>query len=616
MGFEAYTRDDCGTEVVPECEDEWQQWVSASRTRNWCLQDPLLDWLNLYGEERGFERDPEPDPRTDFQAFIFRQGHAFEAAVVAHIETLEQVCRLEGGAKWTMSLDACRETFEAMARGEPVIHQGVLRNPENRTYGAADLLVRSDVLRRLFPDAISANEAFIGAPGLGASDWHYRVVDIKFTGLKLDRLWHAANGHLPYMAQTFIYNEALARIQGYLPPNSYLLGRGWEKGTHDGRSTSCIDRLAPVFHDRLVRDQPLREIVGEAVEWIRRLRYEGADWDPRIQTCIRELRPNPGNGQNEPWHRAVSQLANEREDVTLAWQVGLPGRELALSAGVERWTDPRFTAALASVKGAYVPVLDRMLAINRDADAPAIWPDRITRTANTWGVSQGIEFYVDFETVSNLNDDFTRIPDQNGQPLIFMIGCGHLEDGEWKFACFIARDLNVESEADIVEDWLEHMESVRTRVASQVESPLVFHWSPAETASFSGLKSARMRSPKRSLEWQEPHWFDFLNEVMKKEPVIVRGPMGFGLKTVARSLKAHELIETEWKDGITDGLGAMVAAWWCADEARCLGCGLGDIELMHDLCSSVEERQDVRTYNEVDCKVMMETVRELRKRVA
>ena len=38
-------------------------------------------------------------------------------------------------------------------------------------------------------------------------------------------------------------------------------------------------------------------------------------------------------------------------------------------------------------------------------------------------------------------------------------------------------------------------------------------------------------------------------------------PMGFGLKTVARSMKHHGLIETDWHDGVTDGLGAMVAAW-------------------------------------------------------
>ena len=103
----------------------------------------------------------------------------------------------------------------------------------------------------------------------------------------------------------------------------------------------------------------------------------------------------------------------------------------------------------------------------------------------------------------------------------------------------------------------------------------------------------------------EPNWFDFPNRVTKKEPVIVPGPMGFGLKTVARSLKQHGLIETDWPDGVTDGLGAMVAAWWCSDEATVLGCSLADVGLM----------AEVSAYNEVDCRVMMEAVRCLRGRV-
>ncbi|MEP6871116.1 MAG: hypothetical protein ABI939_04615 [Anaerolineaceae bacterium] len=82
--------------------------------------------------------------------------------------------------------------------------------------------------------------------------------------------------------------------------------------------------------------------------------------------------------------------------------------------------------------------------------------------------------------------------------------------------------------------------------------------------------------------------------------------MGFGLKTVACSLNAHGLIQTEWPDGVTDGLGAMAAAWWCADAAKMQGCSLADVELM----------SEVSAYNEVDCKVMMEAVGYLRERVA
>ena len=88
---------------------------------------------------------------------------------------------------------------------------------------------------------------------------------------------------------------------------------------------------------------------------------------------------------------------------------------------------------------------------------------------------------------------------------------------------------------------------------------------------------------------------------MRREPVVVRGALGFGLKPVAKALHSHGLIETLWGDGPTDGLGAMVGAWWC-EQAR-EGKTLRDLDLMSEI---------VR-YNEVDCRVMMEVVRYLRE---
>src|SRR3990172_1270313 len=166
MSFDAYTTDDEGVVHQPLAR-VWTRWVSASRTRNWCLDNTLQDWLQRYGEVAGFTRDPELDARTDFRQFIFDKGHQFEAEVVELLHERVGVVAIDCGDWSTQSLDACRQTFEAMARGEPIIHQGVLWNPANETYGAADLLVRSDVLRSLFPDALSEAEAVEGAAGLG-----------------------------------------------------------------------------------------------------------------------------------------------------------------------------------------------------------------------------------------------------------------------------------------------------------------------------------------------------------------------------------------------------------------------------------------------------------------
>src|SRR6185295_9724241 len=114
-------------------------------------------------------------------------------------------------------LTCAQQTWQAMAGGTEAIAQAVLWNPETRTYGAADLLMRSDVLARLFPSSLTSAIGAESAPHIAGAAWHYRVVDIKFTTLDLLRDGHAGSSHRDYMAQVWLYNEALGRLQGMTP---------------------------------------------------------------------------------------------------------------------------------------------------------------------------------------------------------------------------------------------------------------------------------------------------------------------------------------------------------------------------------------------------------------
>ena len=609
MGRDALTHADDGSPAIANGALAWSEWVSASATRNFAIDDPILDWLDLYGEALGFVRDdrrPGYDERTDFTAFVLRQGGRFEAAVVALLRERLGIVRIAVQGSDTRRLDFAEETFAAMQRGVPAIHQGVLWDAEHRTYGAPDLLVRSDVLYDLFPGTLTSEEARRAAPALGGP-WHYRVVDIKVTTLEFDRHWHLANsGSSPaYKAQLYIYNRALGRLQGWTPPVSYLLGRSWKKGSGDNilRGEGCFDRLAPIQQAGTVaKGVPLQTLVRQATNWVRRVRQEGECWTVEPAPSVPELYPDMGNTADGPWHFAKREIADRIGELTLLWQVGAGKRRAAHAQGIFDWRDPRVTPDVVGVSGENLaPRLAALLDVNRSADGPPVWPQRVRAGEEHWRQEPRLEFYVDYETVSDLADDFSQLPKRGGQPLIFMIGCGHIEDGVWRFESFVADGITEESEAAIIDAWFAHMRTVKARLDPDGPEPPVIHWSHAERSSLSeAYNSARNRQPHRG--WRDPFWFDFLNEVVRKEPVVIRGALGFGLKHVARALYQHGLIETCWEDGPSDGLGAMVGAWWCAEEARRSGCRMDQLQLM----------QEIARYNEVDCRVMMECVRYLR----
>lgn len=634
MGIEAITNRDDGSAIdIPHSYKDWEAWVSAGRTRNWMMQDPLLDWLQLHGESQDYlpkEGMEGYNEDLDFIRFIFERGNEFEAGILRLFQRDHEVVTIANHYEEIRSLEKASETFEALNAGVPIVYQGVLWDAQNLTYGSPDFLVRSDILSSLFPDSVSEEEASFPARDLGVGDLHYLVVDTKFTTLHLNsRGTELANGSSApaYKAQLYIYNRMLGRLQGYEPPWSFLLGRGWElrRGKETYRGSNAMELLGPIPQAGTVANGVLiADAVEDALRWVRRVRREGGDWQILPDPSVPELYPNMGNvddagmmfdvaaSELEPgaesenfgarWIAVKKWLAAELKELTQLWQVGVAKRNAAHASGIFRWNQPGVSPDSLGVTGdKLAPTLADMLTVNT-ADGPLVLPTRIVKTRDEWHASSALEFYVDFEFCSDLNDDFSQLPDKGGQPLIFMVGCGHMENAEWCFRSFVVHCLDEEEELRVIREWLEHMSEVRDRLDPANTTPRLIHWSNAEvTALENAYNSARARHGD-SADWPDLGWYDFLTRVMREEPVVIRGALGFGLKAVANAMHAQGLIETSWDDSPVDGLGAMVGAWRCDRAARNQGISMSELPLM----------KEITRYNEIDCKVMMEIVSYLR----
>ena len=320
MGIKALTHRDDGTEiVVPLSTEDWRSWVSAGRTRNWMLRDPLLDWLQLHGKSRNFVPSQELsgyDRNQDFMEFIFEKGREFEAGILRLLQGRYEVAILAADYRDILSLRKAEETFAAMQAGVPVIHQGVLWDAHNLNYGAPDFLVRSDVLREMFPEELTEAEGSFSAPGLGNEGWHYRVVDTKFTTLHLNASGEVGNdGSAPaYKAQIYVYNRMLGRLQGFEPPASFLLARGWQqrRGRETYRGSSAFERLGPVLQSGAVANGiPIAAEVERALQWIRRVREEGSGWQLSPEPSVPELYPNMSNSDDGDMNIDVSPIELE-----------------------------------------------------------------------------------------------------------------------------------------------------------------------------------------------------------------------------------------------------------------------------------------------------------------
>ena len=624
--------------------------MPITKTRNWVMHDPLLDWLDLYGEANDFRPDSADDTyigEADFAQFIAEKGVQFEACIMGHLNDrfrLAGVGEIDRPTEETMfarSQASVQRTMSAMHSGKTAIGQATLWNWKSEVYGAVDLLVRSDYLH-LVCENLAPFDATVSAPELG-QPYHYVAVDIKFRNFKLASNSEADNTAEPHKVQLCLYNEALGLMQGYRPKTAYFVGRGWEKGSGDNhiKVRNCLHTLISVtfpLQPQHGKKPPIdwASIGMEAVAWIRRVREEGASWKA-IPPSIPELRPNMKNRKDSPWHKAKSEIAEAIGEPTKIWQIGLDRRDQLVAAGHGDCSAKGFDISV--VAGSATDTDSRvrtMVSINRDQSGIDFYPSVIPWNREEWAAPQTLEFFVDFETTSNLDDDFSRLPEQGGQPLIFMIGCAHFtpvdpndynngtdwildpQRREWNFKVFCTPDLTEESERTIILDWYSYMRATAESINGSHQSPRVYHWSPAETRTYSLGSDSAFERHLRPTGWPDINWYDFLGRVVKPsktaDALFVKGAWGFGLKSIAKALYKLGHIQTNWQDGPADGLAAMSGSWTCYRIAQQKGIRVEDVVLTDR--SGIDHRlfQEIIDYNEVDCRTMAEAIQFLRSR--
>ncbi|HMP28406.1 MAG TPA: hypothetical protein PKD85_02330 [Saprospiraceae bacterium] len=627
-----------------EPQRDWNTWVAASSTRNYLIKDPLLDWLSYHSSSLMFKKPQystsvvkavSTKKRDSFTEFIMSQGNEFEGKVMDYFYAKfgSDIFYDVGGNLNARSEEKMQDTINAMNKGIPVIYQGVLHNSDDQTYGAPDLIIRSDWLNKLITtnpiDSISEKisapflkncvDDLIGKEDRSAPPYHYRIVDIKFTTLQLraDGIHLLNAGSIPaYKGQLCIYNNALGKIQGYTPPHAYLLGRKWKftkkKVVYKGKS--CDEKLGIIDYANI--DKVYIEKTKAAINWIKEMRRDGADWTlgPDLPLCRTELYPNMSNQYDYPWRAIKRKFADEIKEITSLWMCGVKNRDIAIKNNIFQWTDPRCTAEMLGVNGPKTSrVLTKILEINQ-GEGENVQPKIILNNTDNWQFRQSLEFFVDFEFINEVVSDFTSIPHAECRSIIFMIGVGYydLNTGAWIYREFTVDALTEAEEYKICSNFSQY---VREEAEWwECNNPLMIHWSNAENWQWEHAterhkdKNRRLWLPcKKGILYDpetEPRWLDLL-DIFRKEPIVIRGCLGFGLKDVAKALSNLGLINTIWDDenSCVDGSGAMLSAYKAYKDANNRNIPAKTIPLIKDIIK----------YNEVDCKVVGEILTYLRE---
>jgi len=560
-------------------------WVTASSTRNYMLDDPLIDFLKFQSStsnkrSRTSTYNKIPRSRSNSETFlekIFDNGNKFEEEIINKIKNLIPSKDFIEIAKSfeARDLSKYRRTIQAISQLVPVIYQPVLWNHTNKTYGCADLIIRSDYAKKIFPSY----------PSTSSTNPVYEVYDIKWSSLKLkagsDNLQNEISVK-PYKAQIWIYTDALNKIQLVPATRGFVIGKSYyrEKTVNKVPIVETFldpfERLGLIDWETSIEEQNI-EKTNEAIEWIQEVRTNrdlqvDPPNDPRLY-------PNMKNTSDGEFHQIKKQLAEKNKEITMIYSVGKRSRDLALESGICRWDDPRINSNILGFNPSckLSGTINSILEINKPDNEEIISFSQLSNFGN-WKNSK-VACYVDIETIGKTVYSL-NIPRSN---FIFMIGLGVVIDGKWTYYVYTTKSLDLKEEQRILQEFNLKMKEIAE--LDQVNKIPVFHWSNYENTNLKPY----VNIPEQFEFYDMCKWF-------KDDEICVKGAFDFKLKSINRALHSLGLTSTIWNDSVSNGMDAMNQAY-----------------NYYMLGGTNKVIQDIEHYNEIDCKSMAEIHRIFRE---
>lgn len=542
-------------------------WVSGTRIKYCLMNDKCLDWLSMYYDKYGIVEEALTDEDMKENSKMLKDashinlllegGNIFEKKI---FENLAEKFRHEfvmvfDDEKMEKYRERCdffslvrennKHVKKLMNDGIPIIAQAPLINDNNRTYGVADLLVRSDYIAKIFSYFHGDNEISIVAPKLTMMNnkkYHYRVIDIKWTTMLLcvDGVTIRNQGYFPaYKGQLAIYTSALEQLQGYIPNYAYIMAKAWKIGTtnytsHDKHlymGYSAYDR--PGIINYMDKDNNYVSITKSAIQWVQRVMTDGRNWRyGKDKPTVPELYPNMKVNINPVFNDVKNKIAKRYGELTMGWYINLKNRITGHANGITDIRDDACCIDKLGIKnGKRGKLIEQIIDINKYSQThDLVRPTRIKNNSFNWQSEHYLDMYVDFETINyNLFSDPTEMNVNQSyydSDVTYMIGIGFKhnpdvdpkilldslcidkskcniwfnKDNDWEFICIYLTDFELKCELEMYRLFLQFV-IIREEVYKQIydlkddETTRLFHWSIAELRFLDSAMS-RIKSGK------------------------------------------------------------------------------------------------------------------------
>lgn len=596
-------------------------WISVSKLYNYINDDPLLDWLILFGKNKGYKTDDEIDYQEycesieiqnkltfeeftkknneyNFMKYILEQGIKYENYVYNVLKNKynENMVNIENDYNFKkFEYDKKLEkTRNLILNNIPIIYQGLVCDPDTKTFGFPDLIVREDYLSDFIN--IPKNEFY------EKKDYYnYYIIDIKFHTLeyKKDSNFLIPNpSQQQYISQMYLYTKGLRHLihpsaikYCLLDHKAYIIGRSWNFNSDN--SVGCIDFK---LYDKVL------DKAKKGLEWYKELKNKGQTWDP-LNRVKYELYPNMKNDKDNNWRKSKQIISEKLGEITMIWNCGNSIKLKAHSKGVYSWNSPDFNIMDYTIETETTILINNIIKINNQLVRVFDY-DKTISLDKKWISEDGFKLinknnivmdgFIDIENAFDISSISTPKEDS----IIYMLGLYYNEipitsrtkkyRDNMIHKTFCVKTLEKFQEKEMIEDFLLYLKSFN---CEKHITWRLYHYSSVEKYTLNKLFESYFINPETygiTIEWID------LCDVLIKYKFVFKNCFDYSIKSINRVLNQLGYIHNNciYKNSlIKNGLDTIIALYKCYDESKLNNIYINRTDIM----------KDIIYYNMIDC---------------
>ena len=605
-------------------------WISASKLYNYLNDEPLLDWLNLYGKKKGYKTDEEIEYKEyldslseqseinklsldefvknnheyNFMKYILEKGVQYENYVYKTLKNKyrEKIVDIDSDFNFQkFEYDKKLEKTQSLIlNNTPIIYQGLVCDPDTKTFGFPDLIVREDYLSD-FIDIPKNDLEQADSSEIEKKYYNYYIIDVKYHTLdyKKDSNCIIPNpSQIQYISQMYLYTKGLRHLvhpsvinSNLLEHKAYIIGRSWSVNLRT--SVGCI-------YFKLY--EKVLDKVKKGLEWYKELKNKGNYWDPLNRNTY-ELYPNMKSDKDNNWRKTKQIISEKLCEITMVWNCGNNIRLKAHINGVYSWNSPDFNIFDYINDTDTTRLINNIIKINNQSVRLYDY-DKTNSIQIKWRTEDSLTIvnknnivmdgFIDIENTF----DIRTIDTSKEDSIVYMLGLYYNDNiitsrtKKYKdnmiHKTFCVKYLEKSYERQLIEDFLLFLKSFN---CEKNITWRLYHYSGVEKYTLNKLIENYKIIPENygiTIEWID------LCDLLIKYKFVFKSCFDYSIKSINKVLNQLEYVPDDCvykKSLIKNGLDSIIAVYKCDELSKINNIELNKTELM----------KDITYYNMIDC---------------